>query len=268
MGLSFRTRLIRYAVRLANRHPLPKRIPLSDREKVVARKYAGAYLTQKGKRRFYAETVTPTGIDGRWFETPDAPSVPKSVTNEELDGFDVQFSQYYAEAEFDYTSAFEFVVWQWLGLPWLVLQKGRLLQWLHNRRKLATEARMAVLKRFLEHTQEDNDYKTGIDRYLTELYGPRWQGHEDSLKVYYFHELLFKSLVQTGELNVQNGTYEITPKAVVTLESFEEADKRHREMARLQLVLIIVTGALVVIGFAQAYSGLVAAGKPLSALWR
>ena len=47
--------------------------------------------------------------------------------------------------------------------------------------------------------------------------------------------------------------YQVLPKALATLASYEENDQRHRDLVRQQRILGFLTFALVVVGLLQIF---------------
>lgn len=59
-------------------------------------------------------------------------------------------------------------------------------------------------------------------------------------------------MVKSGELNKINHEYEVTGKAIITLERYEEQERRHVEAVKLQRKMVLLTIFLVIMAAVQA----------------
>lgn len=263
-----RLKVIRLAMKMATRRPLPERIPLSGKERTEKRNYTAPFLTKEGERKFLVEKVIPEGFEGQWFETRTSAAEPRSIPNAEITSYGTRFEQYAAEMEITYDSPLEFIIYRLLGVPWLIVRRERLAQFIYNQRKPVKASRMRVLRHFLARTQEDHDYRAAAERLMTELHGVRWSRNEANVSLFFNYERLLDSLVESGDLVKNEHSYVLANEALLTLERYEDDRARQREGSQLQRMLIYVTLALAFVGLIQAYATLVAADKPLSALIR
>lgn len=246
--------IVRAAFKEAMRHPLPERIPMSDRQLIAERQYTGPYLsTATGQRVFYGEELKPNGIQGKWFETQNAPGENRLIPNSELLKYRVEFTEYIAELEFTYSSALEYLIHQWLGIPRLRLWRERATQFLYNQKRLVKADRMKVLKHFHQRTLENDQYRTDAQNLLSEFHGPRWARNDANMPLYDYQTLVLDSLVETGDLSRDDRGYVLRPQALVTLERAEDEFARHREQARLQMILILVTAVLALVRCPASY---------------
>ena len=81
---------------------------------------------------------------------------------------------------------------------------------------------------------------TGIDQIdlMTKLYSIRWIMHPRGREVEKKLELYLDSLVETGELSKINSEYVVNGKAIVTIENYEEAERRHIDNIKAQKRMI------------------------------
>jgi hypothetical protein len=59
-------------------------------------------------------------------------------------------------------------------------------------------------------------------------------------------------LVISGELAHKGGYYVVNAKAILTLEKYEEDERRHRHQIKLQIFMIVLTGLLAIFAMIQA----------------
>ena len=95
---------------------------------------------------------------------------------------------------------------------------------------------------------------TGIDTLdlMSKLYSNRWILHPKGREVEKKLELYLDSLVETGELNKINTEYVVNGKAIVTIENYEEAERRHLDNIRSQRRMIYLTILLAIFALVQA----------------
>jgi hypothetical protein len=262
--MNLRIWITRVAMKQSTRRPVPVRIPMSGKDRIATRNYTMGYLATAPKEwKFYVEKVTPEGLDGQWFETIDARPEPRSIPNADLTNYRTEFVQYLRELEIWYDSAWEYALYQWLGVPSFKFWRNRIAQFFYDQTPLVKKDRMKVLGHFLEKTQQNDEYKGWSQKLMTEFYGPRWSQNEANSNLYFYYDTVLASLVETGELKKLEYGFQITPQALVTMERYEEETKRHAEMARLQRWMLGITVVLVGIGLLQAYSSIVAADKSI-----
>ena len=81
----------------------------------------------------------------------------------------------------------------------------------------------------------------------------RWFYHPDKEMQKKYLELYLESFVESGELSCKDSiTYKLTGKAVVTLESFEDEERKHRDNFIIQVVMVLLTIALTFLATVQA----------------
>jgi len=64
--------------------------------------------------------------------------------------------------------------------------------------------------------------------------------------------LFLDSLVETGELSKINTEYVVKGKAIVTIENYEEAERRHRDNLRSQRKMLCLTVPFAIFALVQA----------------
>lgn len=240
-------------MKMAAKRPPPDRISLSDRPTVRARDFTVVYLSQETDRwQFFLDQVREKGLEGVWFETNTSKPQPCSIPNSQIKYYRLSFQQYFGEMEIVTDSPGRYLTNNLLGFPYLVLARERIAQWLYERRDFARARRLKVLRMALERTMADTEYRLSAYNLMTELYGPRWKRARSITAPYEYCEFLLASLQESGELEKAGQGYRLTPKALVTLENYEEEDRRHEDNARIQRRIVWLTAAIMIIAAAQA----------------
>jgi len=125
-------------------------------------------------------------------------------------------------------------------------------QYFFNKRKLVTRRRVELLQKILNEKRSLNDGIHIMDL-MTMLYTPKWIFHpmredkEKELQIY------LDSFEASGELRRnQNNKYEITGKAIISIEKYEIEERRHKQLVRIQWAITIFTFFLIIVGLIQA----------------
>lgn len=116
-------------------------------------------------------------------------------------------------------------------------------QFFFNKKSIALTTRYSVLKSLIEN----EDWASGVAFTTTEvlltLNGYRVVRHPQFLRQSRRLKLILDSLTSTEELSKRNNPpgYLIKAKALVTLEATELSERRHREMFRMQVIMMAAT---------------------------
>jgi hypothetical protein len=245
--------LYRWAMTLALRRPAPDRIPLSDYERVRARDYYSAHISdQDGKWHMLVRTIEPDGIAGLQ-HLGEKKLKDHKIASSDIACHNVLFSAYYAELEVRYTKPLRFILHYYFPLARISLIGKRVRRFLYRRTNLIRGERMRVLRLILDKHFDDPDYRASPDGLMTLLYGPRWGAHPKHLQLFFYYDMLLKSLAESGDMVKDNFSYRVQPQAVRSVSEYEEEDRRHQDMLRLQRRIAWLTVALVAVGATQAY---------------
>lgn len=132
--------------------------------------------------------------------------------------------------------------------------KEKVRQLLFNRKKLVRTDKIKILRHLLEMRISNINHSISSVTLLGELHGMRAHAHPSANKQLRYYQLVCESLSVSGDLikNPSDLTYTLSPKALGTLASYEEEEKKHRELTVLQIIMAILTFALVISGIAEA----------------
>jgi hypothetical protein len=121
---------------------------------------------------------------------------------------------------------------------------GRIDQFFFNRRRIALPELTSVLRILVEKHLDDPSLKITEFNLPRLVYGPKCALHPDKNKLQKQACFKLKSLLFSGEIELKNNNYELSAKALATLEKYECESRRHTQ-------IIYLTAALVVVGFIQ-----------------
>jgi len=126
-------------------------------------------------------------------------------------------------------------------------------QFLFNRRSLTSQRRVDILRLLVRDRLSGSTEGLTYFDVMSKLYSTRWFNHpaqeERSSEV----EFLLESLRESGDASKppQSIQYVATNKSLITLEQFDEQDRRHRETSRLQVWIVILTMILALAAVVQ-----------------
>lgn len=150
-----------------------------------------------------------------------------------------------------------------LALPLLVtplLRWGANIKYLlgsliFNRRPLEANERYELLRYIVAH-KAISDIPFTLNELMGEMYGYLCFTQEDHL--WYMHKMKYQlaSLVESKDVEITpQGSYKVAGLAWKSLSDFQEENRKHKDSARLQFIMVLLTLAVAV--FALAHIGIV-----------
>ena len=243
----------RLAIKSALKANAPDRIPLSGWQRLQQRDYFVTHLgTGESEQGFLVKHISRNGVVGAWWSQKDRSGLPASIPNRFLLKPPLHIKHYFREIEIDYRSSTLFFLatickWSRIRLAYL-----RFVQWKYNRRAFVRDERYEVLRTIYDRTMADSSYSTSPIFYMVERFGDRCIPHPANNELESYYRFVLDALVDSGELQMNDLSYTLTPRAISTLAELEDNDRRHNDSVRLQRVLTWLTAALVVVGLLQA----------------
>lgn len=133
-------------------------------------------------------------------------------------------------------------------------------QYFFNKKILIPKKRMELLKFMLNEQLKCTHNGIELTELMTKLHTIKFWGHPSREEYEKTLEFCLDSLVCTDDLRITgNQQYVVTGQAIATIEKYENEEKKHSEIVKLQIILIVVTTLLVFVGLVQAGVGLVQA---------
>lgn len=246
--------LLKYACRLAMRRPAPDRIPRSLPRAAGIDCFSFALTGRDNAWSLLVDSAQPEGVTGRWLHD-ESYSAPASVAWSIALDATIDCSHYIGVHEFQYNSTLHLLVREALLLPRLEVFRNRFQQNRFNRQRLVRHERIAILRVITEESLKRRDYRVSSVTLAANLYSNRVFFHPHREQLLNYCSLLLDSLVESGDLTLQNHTYGLSPGALQTIAAHEEEDRRHQDMLSQQRAVKWLTFALIFVGLLQAYAG-------------
>jgi hypothetical protein len=245
--------LLRAACRLAMRRVAPDQIPRSLPRAAGIDYFSLTINGRDNEWSLLVDTVTPEGASGRWLDG-NTYSVPAGVSWESALDASIDCSHYIGVYEFQYKSPLVLLFRELLLLPRIEIFKDRLQQKQFNRQRLVRRERIAILKLVAEEALRSRNYRANSVTLAAQLYSNRVFFHPEREQMLNYCSLLLDSLASSGDLTLDNHAYRLAPRALQTMATHEEEDRRHRDMLAQQRAAKWLTFALIFVGLLQVYA--------------
>lgn len=192
----------------------------------------------------------PDGLEG-WCFVDDKPRADASLPNAQIAKLPFEIIHHYREFKLTTKSPALFILQRFLGYPFLTAWKHRVAQFLFNRRRLARQDRITVLRYIFDRTVENSNYRTSSLDLPSNIYGMRFWGRDDHDSHLSYYQIVLDSLLESGDLRTVGQGYALSPKAVATLDAHETQQERHQDNVGIQRKIAVITVVLAVLAAAQ-----------------
>ena len=174
--------------------------------------------------------------------------VPAKIHARKFKPEEIEIDQFYLGSHVRYESyneAFFSILTRYTHLRLRVLLLMRLTsQLFFNKKSPFLKKREDLLKKLVE-LNLNNPSKTFTSFELMGLfYTTKWLNHPDAGLERVRLEIYLDSFVESCELSRNNQEYSVEPKSLITLESYNESERKHKEQIRVQFFLVIFTALL------------------------
>lgn len=247
--------LVKAAIQRALNRKAPDTIPLSGMERLRRRDYYTARLRDDSTGENFSVTgVRQEGLDGYWFSGVGS-GREASVPTRFIRSLRLEITHYAQELELRYDSPIGFF---WSALTFKARRevwRFRFRVWAFSKKRLPRRDRMEILTWAYNWTLENESRRPSFSplSFLIHKHGNLIIYHPEKDRLMRYYRVVFESLVASGDLNDIKASWSfcLSPKALDTLDRYEETDRRHADNLRQQRILGWLTFALVLIGAGQ-----------------
>jgi hypothetical protein len=185
-------------------------------------------------------------VGNSWNKTDQGFTGPEDCISFSTDGVSIEIVRQIDGRLFPltYHTVYECVFYDWTRINRLPIMLGRIDQFFFNHRKIALPELTRVLRVLVEKRLEGSNLKITEVNLPKLVYGRKWVLHPDRNKLQKQAQFKLESLLFSGELKREENHYELSGKALATLEKYECESRRHTQ-------IISLTAALVVVGLVQ-----------------
>ena len=204
------------------------------------------YLEQDGDSYFVINRIASNHVSGLWWNGENF-CEEASVPFNWFKLSQIKIMHYFSLSEFTYRGIFDYLI---SGLTKYNEAKAILLRYINivkqyffNRRPLVMVERLELLRVILEHYIQTGEKDIKSIDLMSRLYSIRWIVHPDKNMQEKKLILYLDSFVESGDLICTNRhySYTITGKALLTLDEYEESERRHQDNVRLQRLMVLLT---------------------------
>ncbi|MBN1474142.1 MAG: hypothetical protein JW914_05975 [Syntrophaceae bacterium] len=213
------------------------------------------FLLSHGKRSAVIESIDSDAISGKQY---DGNSFSKDIRIllESVNANDIEIVHNYKLNRVSFKGLFEFFIYSKTKIEYLIIYSHilsyKFRRLIYNRKRLATIHRLELLSALVDSYIEKPERGINLSDIMENIYSPMWIEHPDKDSSENKLNLYLDSFVESGEIERDKAKYFVKSKAISTLEKYEEDDRRHRRQVNLQIMMIILTVLLALIGLIQA----------------
>jgi hypothetical protein len=237
------------ALKIVERNSAPATIPRSGEAGEKQDCYMAIVTGMAVDTHLVVDSSDANGITGHLIGPPGQLGT-QTLTWGELEKLKLEITHFLGIYDFKYVSPRKFLLEHAIKWPQLYRIGQRLRQRVFNRKKLVRVDRMMALRHLVEQRIGRRDARSSPVKLLSDLHTFRAFSHPSHDEQLAYSTLLMDSLVASGDLSIEQGSYEVTPKALVTLAQHDEDNRRHRDNKNVQwlvawLTLILTVAAVV-----------------------
>jgi hypothetical protein len=250
MHKAFRNRIIKNAIARALSRRSPQTIPL-DGPRLETRDYFTTHITHRATKTEHL-ILEKTEEEYSTLQFNDhGENNEVRVKKVNIEDYHIEIKHYYKNLEILFRNPIAFTIYQLLHVYQIRFFFHGIFIRLMGKIPFARAKRLQILQLLHDRLLEGNTKSIGPDTVLNLIYGRRWRHHPSIMPIYNYCELVLESLVESGDLKKEQYGYKLSAHALTTLSKAEEDDRRHRDMRRLQSLMILLTAFLVIIGALQ-----------------
>jgi hypothetical protein len=217
-----------FAKKLALRKPSPNTIQMSLPGCANNDFYSVGIEIPEYGMKLICKSQSEYGLEGfLWINDNDGADACVLKSTVENSKWTLKIRHYYKGWVLEYNSAFLFCIQNIFQKHRFLYSKDELAQTIFNNKKLVRSGRIKVLEHVFEQTSIKFDYQTNPLSLGLELYSNRWLYHPDRKSMDNNYELIFESLVHSGDLTKINYYYKLTPQALNTISEYESVLEKH-----------------------------------------
>ncbi|MDG9966917.1 hypothetical protein N7638_02625 [Achromobacter mucicolens] len=222
---------LRFALRRALQRRSPDQIPMGPAERLAERDYATTYIDGSSIEKYWLADM----LDGDQLRLRQIEEGGDVVSSGEAKLRDLRHCNfrvivYFKHMEWRFFSLYRYAFFSIFGMARLRVAFDNFLQIFTNRASLPTIERTKALQVAVDRVSSGERSLTLSD--ILPIQG-RQHRHPGLRNAFHFHAFVLDSLVETGEFKCNNlGLYEITPKALATLDQYRMEERRVKAQGR------------------------------------
>lgn len=235
----------------------PIRIPRSGDAGAKIKCYSSVIAFSKEKQ-LLIDNINNDGVSGLWLNAEsDEFNIEGNMPFDQITFHSIRTRHYYGYYETRYSDLWDIILFDCTKVAIVKIEIRKLydsiMQFFFNRKSLVNKKRFEILNiLFNKHVEEDN-FQFNRITVMSTLCSVRWFRHPEAKEEQRRVQLYLDSFLKSGEIEqAQAGTYKLTSKALISLEEYELAKRRHDDNMWLQIAMAVISGLLVLLAGIQA----------------
>lgn len=242
--------LVSWVANKVERHLSPNSIPMNEPQSLNNDFFTLHIGPSFADGHFLFERQVEQGAEGLWFDGPGG-GLRCTLLRSSFSEFPIVITHYYKGYVLYYKSPIGFILAQAAKHAFWIRLFDKLKQLFYNRKTLVRRDRMHVLQIFVEKTVSNTDFHMSDFSLMTEVYGRRWIRHPQYQATLGYYRLVLNSLAASGDLTSDISVYRLAPRALATLDQFEQDEERHSDNRKIQNRIALVTLMMFLAAIAQ-----------------
>ncbi|SDI24924.1 hypothetical protein SAMN05428953_101553 [Mesorhizobium muleiense] len=222
---------------MALRRPMPESLTYGDSRNNNFQIRIGG--DQNDGFRFIPKVIVDEGVEG-WYFADNEKKTDACLPNRQLNKLQFKVIHHYKGLRIGTESPGLFIVQQFASHSFFAAWAGRFRQFFFNRRRLARQDRMAILRYIFDRTVQKADFKTSSIDLPAQIYGMRFFGRDDHDSHLEYYQIVLDSLLDSGDLRRDDHSYALSSKAVATLDAHETDVERHKDNIGMQRRIVVI----------------------------
>lgn len=157
--------------------------------------------------------------------------------------------------DFKYINVNDFIISYYTRYPYILSyfteKIGNIDQYFFNKKKIVTKRRMDLLK-FLSDYSNETGNDIDMLTIMAKLYTKKWILHPGSNVELRKLELYLAALEENGEVERKKDGYKVKGKALLSIEEYEEQERKHTDNIKIQRKLFWLTILIAFLAAIQA----------------
>ncbi|WP_157774592.1 hypothetical protein [Aeromonas sp. CA23] len=205
---------------------------------------------------FWVESIERDCINGYTIGEKSDDRLYKKLTLNDVGLSQVKIKKYKGIYDYTFENGYDFILKDLTKYIDIVLFSIKefdvITQSIFNKKSLQKNKRTDILKILVERYSTRNT-EFNIVSLMMHIHSSKYFNHPDKDTATSLLKLYLNSFVESGEvIKTQGINYKLTGKAIVTLENYENEERKHKENLRLQRIITFTTIIMALLAAIQA----------------
>ncbi|WP_429124550.1 hypothetical protein [Aeromonas allosaccharophila] len=239
----------------ALKKPAPNLIPRTGEDAASVDCYS-CRIILNDNISFWVESVDRDCINGYTIGETSDDRLYKKLTLNDVGLSQLKIKKYKGIYDYTFKNGYDFILkdlTKYIDAVLFFIKKLDVItQSIFNKKSLQKNKRTDILKILVEQYSTRNA-EFNIVSLMMHIHSSKYFNHPDKDTATSLLKLYLNSFVESGEvIKTQGINYKLTGKAIVTLENYENEERKHKENLRLQRIITFTTIIMALLAAIQA----------------